>query len=71
MTDEMEEVISTVTTQMTDVVEQVNSDKDTDSDAEFIYSATYLTIALFNYIKFQTNGPKRPPFRQNNVTGME
>ncbi len=43
---------------------------DSDSDSEFIYSATYHTIAVFNYIKFQTNGPRKPQLRQNNVTGM-
>ncbi len=46
------------------------SDSDADSDSEFIYSAIYHTITIFNYIKFQTNGPRRPPLRQNNVTGM-
>ncbi len=44
---------------------------DSDSDSEYIYSATYHTITVFNYIKFQTNGPRRPPLRQNNVAGME
>ncbi len=44
--------------------------QDSDSDSEFIYSATYHTIAVFNYFMFQTNGPRRPPLRQNNVAGM-
>ncbi len=34
--------------------------EDSDSDSDFIYSATYHTITIFNYIKFQTNGRRRP-----------
>ncbi len=51
-------------------VDVPDSGSDSDLDSEFIYSATYHTIAVFNYIKFQTNGPRRPPLRQNNVAGM-
>ncbi len=35
----------------------------------FIQPHIYI-ITVFSYIKFQANGPKRPPLRQNNVTGL-
>ncbi len=45
-------------------------DSDSDFHSEIIYSATYHTIKVFTYITFQYNGPRRPPLRQNYVSGM-